>query len=669
VLRIEKIILVLQKNYLNQTMMKKANFLMLFALIFLLLGCREELDYLNNENSSQSSYQLTKDNVKTQILHKQDYESRTFLKPSVSRIENFLNTSYAGNSSASKSTETINDYEIYTDTFEEVSYLDAKYSSFYIISDQKDGFEEKLVLKSINNQVTEKYIVKYKRLPDYSIDPSTYQTLKLEEKPGNEGSSLMINMEIFRMGCSEYIVTTYVCGLEDNHSGMTCPTTGEVIPHNTITVTFDPNCTSNSDAGAGPGVPGSSPGTGGSNGTMPGGNTPHVITLPTTAPLYIIQRPRGVICNPLDLNTEEISQINSNNNIKLRIYQYLAINGYNPSICNDLPINLELQVFVKALLNYTKDNPNIGIDELSLNFLDSVYKFIQDEYYDIEMPLEIFHRIKALDNALVQNPNLLLDMPCTEIDDWKTVANHPIPQSIKDKLKNINNNTHWYQDEFAIQNLDFASGPGVNMDLFPVRITSMPYKPGTSQKYTPAEFFDFFRRNVNDFAESFTPIVDYSYGIDDTALWFSNNPLGALIHIEIPGDNGTVICSGYNTQAWVFTTIKAPITLDGLHPVSGNRLFGYSVDSNGFMYLYTRGVDRFTKPVGNTAITYLAESFAFKKADELWKDMQTKLENYINLPQNGGLANKLEPKTYRPAYSKIKNYLKNKAPLSSLGCN
>jgi hypothetical protein len=284
-------------------------------------------------------------------------------------------------------------------------------------------------------------------------------------------------------------------------------------------------------------------------------------------------------------------------------------------------------------------------------------------------PENLIPRFNALTNALQQNPNLLLDIPCGELDDWKTLANHPVPVSIKNRLFQINGQTHWYQDDFAIQNLDIASGPEINMDLFPVRITSMPYKPGTNQRYTHAEFFDFFRKNINQFAETFTPIVNSSYGINDTSLWFSNNPLGALIHIEIPGDNGTVVCSGYNSQAWIFTTIKAPITLDGLHPVSGNRLFGYSVDSNGFMYLYTRGVDRFTKLIGNSTLTYLTENFAFSKADELWKGMQTKLENYINSPQNGGLANKLESKTYRPAYSKIKDYLKNKAPLSSLGCH
>lgn len=650
--------------------MKKTNFLMLWALVFLLFGCREELDYVNNENPNQNSYQLTKDNVKTQILHKQDYETRTFLKPSVNRVENFLNTSYSGNSSDSKSTETVNDYEIYTDTFEEVSYRNAKYSSFYIISDRKDGYEEKLVLKSINNQVTEKYILKYKRLPDYSIDPATYETLKLEEKSGNDGSSLMINMEIFKMGCTTYAVTTYDCGEGGHHNGMQCPTSGEWVPHNTVTATFDPNCTSNSDAGAGPGVPGGSPSTGGgSNGNVPGGETPPVITLPTTAPLYIIQRPRGIICNPLDLNTQEITQINSNDNIKLRIYQYLAVNGYNPSICNDLPINLELQVFVKALLKYTNENPNITINDLSLSFLDSVYKFLQDEYYDMNDPLEIFHRIKALDDALAQNPNLLLDIPCGELDDWQAIALHQVPQSVKSKLSNIKNQTSWWSN-WEITDLDDAASARINMDLFPVKISSLPNKPNTNQKYTPDEFFEFFRKNINLFAEKFTPIKDDYYGIDDTALWFSDNPLGALIHIEIPIDNGTVVCSGVSSNTWIFSTIKAPMSMgyDGIHPVAGNRVFSYHMVGNE-MYIYTRGVDRVSQVATNSPnlANYLIETSAFLGADQLWKGMQEKLSDYVNT--RGGDAAKIPAKTYRPNYSKVKNYLKNKAPLSSLGCS
>ncbi|WP_147474510.1 hypothetical protein [Chryseobacterium nematophagum] len=335
--------------------------------------------------------------------------------------------------------------------------------------------------------------------------------------------------------------------------------------------------------------------------------------------------------------------------------------------CYDANNSEEFKNIIKWGLQF-KQNNTITWEEFQPIFLAG-YNFLTDNYADTTNPEQIFTRIKNLNDALIQNPNLLLDIPCNELPKWKDLAQHQIPQSVKDKLRKINNNTSWYQDEFSIQNLDFASGASVNMDLFPVKITNMPNKLGTNKKYTPTEFFDFFRRNINLFAEKFSPLVSSSYGVDDAALWFSNNPLGSLMHIEIPGDNGTVICSGYNVQAWVFTTVQAPFNLDGMHPVSGNRLFGYYTDHNGFMYIYTRGVDRFTKPYGGNILTYLTEKLAFSKADELWEGMQIKLEAYINNTQNGGSAEKLEPVRHRPIYSKITKYLKNKASLSSLGCN
>ncbi|WBX95916.1 hypothetical protein [Chryseobacterium gambrini] len=341
----------------------KNKFLMLFAFIFFLLGCREELDYINNDSSGSQSYQLTKDNVKTEILHKTDYEKRSFLKPSVSRIENYLNTGSGGNSSLSKHTAVQDNYEIYTDTFEEVSYLDAKYHSFYIIGDPSSGIEEKLVLKSINNQVTEKYILKYRRLPDFSIDANSYQTVKITESSSGNGESLQVFTDSFSMGCSTYTITYMDCEVPGYHhtNGEYCDAYNIIIPYNTVTVSFDPTCTSGSGSqtqGGAAGNTGTSTGGAPANNTIPPGETPPIITLPTTAPLYIIQRPRNVICNPLDLNSDEINQINGNYNIRLKIYQYLAVKGYNPSVCNDLGIDQEVRDFVKLILQYFKDHPN-----------------------------------------------------------------------------------------------------------------------------------------------------------------------------------------------------------------------------------------------------------------------------------------------------------------------
>jgi hypothetical protein len=286
-------------------------------------------------------------------------------------------------------------------------------------------------------------------------------------------------------------------------------------------------------------------------------------------------------------------------------------------------------------------------------------------------PEQIFIRQKDLNDAVLQNSNFLLDIPCSELDDWQTVAQHNVPQSVKDKLQNIKNQTSWWSN-WQITDLDDGASARINMDVFPIQINSLPNKPNSTQKYTPEEFFNFFRLNLNLFAEKFTPIVDNYYGINDTDLWNSSNPLGALIHIEIPIDNGTVICSGFGPKAWVFSTIKAPMSMgyDGIHPVAGNRLFGYYVNpGDNTMYIYTRGVDRVSQVATSSPnlANYLIETSAFFGADQLWKGMQDKLSKYIN--DRGGNASKLPEKTYRPNYTKIRNYLKGKAPLSSLGCN
>lgn len=324
---------------------------------------------------------------------------------------------------------------------------------------------------------------------------------------------------------------------------------------------------------------------------------------------------------------------------------------------------------ISGAVQFYSQNPTTTLQQFQ-----PVFTFAQNflqENPDTLNPKALFLRFKGLSDALLQNPNLILNIPCSELDDWQTVAQHNIPQSVKDKLQNIKNQTSWWSN-WQITDLDDGASSRINMDVFPVQISSLPNKPNTTQKYTPEEFFNFFRLNLNLFAEKFTPIVDSYYGINDLNLWNSSNPLGALLHIEIPIDNGTVICSGFGPKAWVFSTIKAPMSMgyDGIHPVSGNRLFGYYVDPNdNKMYIYTRGVDRVSQIATNfpNLANYLIEEGTFIGADKLWKGMQDKLSYYIN--SNGGNANKLPEKTYRPNYVKVRKYLKGQAPISSLGCN
>ncbi|WP_345991826.1 hypothetical protein AAEU33_07635 [Chryseobacterium sp. Chry.R1] len=119
-----------------------------------------------------------------------------------------------------------------------------------------------------------------------------------------------------------------------------------------------------------------------------------------------------------------------------------------------------------------------------------------------------------------------------------------------------------------------------------------------------------------------------------------------------------------STNAWVFTTITSP--WDSEHPVSGNRFFSYYMSGQD-MYIYTRGVDRVNLPIFNAFPP--EKNPAFNGADELWKGMQTKLKKFVK--DNGGGENGatiMPPKTYRPDWVKIKDYIKGNKSLSSLGC-
>ncbi|MCI3937454.1 hypothetical protein MQX03_09585 [Chryseobacterium aahli] len=310
-------------------------------------------------------------------------------------------------------------------------------------------------------------------------------------------------------------------------------------------------------------------------------------------------------------------------------------------------------------------NPNTTLAEFQ-PMLTFAHNFLQENPNTIN-PEQIFQRLKDLDNALTQNPNFLINIPCSQLPDWQELANHPIPQSVINKIFQLNGNTSWFSST-VIQNLDYSKSFTVNMDVYPVKITNMPEKsPGV--KYTHAEFFDYFRKNINNFTDinhgNFYPVVEPQYGIDDTQLWYSNNPIGSLITIKIPADNGTVVCSGFNSQAWIFTTVKSP--WDGEHPVSGNRLFGYFVDAAGNMVIYTRGVDRFTTKVSNNALQYTVESFGYSEAKTMWQNMQQKVSTFVN--NKNGNSSIIPGVDYTPSYIFIKDYLKGNKPLTALGCH
>lgn len=281
-------------------------------------------------------------------------------------------------------------------------------------------------------------------------------------------------------------------------------------------------------------------------------------------------------------------------------------------------------------------------------------------------------RMIALEYHMELNPHDFLNIPCEELEKWLEVARHKPNQSVLDKLEYLRgqNTTGLFDVNFNIQTLESARGTTLNMDYFSVTVTELP------NGMTANHFLNHIRTNINDFINTnlsnFQPYNLTNTNTNENALWLSNNPLGTVLHIDIPGDPASVICSDFNNQQWKFSTITSPG--DYIHPVSGTREFGYKTNPDGSYTFYTRGVDRVTLAMGydnNSGLLALGDiivrKVSFNSADNLWKSLQSGIESYVN--NNGGYAFKNNVVIYRPDYLKIQKVLNGEIPISDLGCD
>lgn len=325
-------------------------------------------------------------------------------------------------------------------------------------------------------------------------------------------------------------------------------------------------------------------------------------------------------------------------------------------------------------------------------FIFDVILFVCSNKDNIVEPQNILQRIDALEQYLYDHPYAISDIPCDQIPQWQEVAQHQVPTSVKNKLQNLDNTHTSPYYGWALQNIENAKGSLVNNDYFSVTFNTMPYKPfpHNNEQFTAAEFLSYVRTNLNSFVNtnysSFTPSNQTGY--NEGAIWYSNNPIEAIIHINIPsqinnqyGDDGSVITSGYqiNTNGmgsfsnshWMFTTIKTPYAsltqgLDGEHPVSGHRKFGL-IKSGDSYTIYTRGVDRVT---GGLGATLVGQQYMFTQADNLWSSFQQGIKSYIQNNSYGNTITINTPAKWRPKWQEAKNVLINNLPPSTLDeCN
>ena len=285
--------------------------------------------------------------------------------------------------------------------------------------------------------------------------------------------------------------------------------------------------------------------------------------------------------------------------------------------------------------------------------------------------------IENLNNLLQYEPFKLIEIDCNQIVKWQSLAQHTPPQSIMNKVKNLQENHEALLGDWNIQYLESAGGTIVNMDYFAVNITTLPNNPSTGQQFTSQQFLDYFRRNINNFVTgtNFSPYCEISAICQqETNLWNSSNPLGAIIKLDISlnviiggntlGNDGVVISAENTANYWRFMTMEAPY--DSEHPVTGTRQFGIEQNANGSYNIYVRGVDRFTSGIQEIFADILFDD-ALSAADELWESFQEKTNQFIN--SNGGVSSINTPITNRPNWNKVKEILEGSRPISDLGCN
>ncbi|WP_202406120.1 hypothetical protein [Hufsiella ginkgonis] len=271
-------------------------------------------------------------------------------------------------------------------------------------------------------------------------------------------------------------------------------------------------------------------------------------------------------------------------------------------------------------------------------------------------------RLNDLMDELDANPDYLIK--CAVLAAFQDLASLKPPQSVLDRIGSLNSNSNdftLFSDPYFTHKIQNAAGYRINMDRFEINIPQLPQINGNNA--SAAQFLDYIRHNLNSFIDpsiaQFYPYNDPGDQVNDSQRWNSNNPLGSILHLDM-ADDGSVITVESDASHWTVATIKTPV--DGAHPVSGNRSWGFTANPNGGYTFYVTGVDRLT--TGRHEFAQYLGGIPFAGADALWTSYQNKVAQFVN--SHGGTATVGNAVKERPNYNLVKNYLDGKMTLQQL---
>ncbi|QCK13344.1 hypothetical protein DCC35_00555 [Mangrovivirga cuniculi] len=295
---------------------------------------------------------------------------------------------------------------------------------------------------------------------------------------------------------------------------------------------------------------------------------------------------------------------------------------------------------------------------------------VKENNIDIEEELAYQRRVEALELALDENPYLLLDIDCDELEKWKALATTPVPQAVTDRLEELEDTTpnndwdnFWTNNDWAIQDLEDAGGAVINMDYFSVEIDQLP--PGQSAQ----DLFEHIRTELFFETLDNTTFSPHPLFENSNPEWTNIPAIGSIFSIDIafPANDGSVICIDHDTYSWTFATISDPYNLS--HPVSGNRQFGLEPNGSGGYTFYTRGTDRMVDELSggfrDFANWITAETIdPLDQGSRPWFALRKVIKNYID--SKGGSAQIGEDYYKRPDFEDINRYFDGTIDINEL---
>jgi hypothetical protein len=151
----------------------------------------------------------------------------------------------------------------------------------------------------------------------------------------------------------------------------------------------------------------------------------------------------------------------------------------------------------------------------------------------------------------------------------------------------------------------------------------------------------------------------------------ANNPF-----VDANADLGAIIVSDYNNNNWSISTIQTPAT--ETQPFSGNRQWGWLINGNGNLEIFTRAVDvarvadiflEAPATIFGSDIECQQETY-YDIAEATWQNLQHEIRDWVQ-NEGGGVSNIKPPTAVRINKDRIVEILTSNTSIDEIlsNCN